>query len=573
MSLLEALRPTLFRASLRNRVGHFFIAVTVAAGPALGSAQQARDAATVNASLLQNHYSAADSLRQAGRIDEAAHQYRLFLADALGELAIGYGRAGDYSKAAPLFDDALALAPRSPALQVEYAQAALAGGDTAHADRVAQQIIAAYPDNPNALARAHFIRGRIAFQQNRTPEARTELAAAWALNPTFANGYALAVACLEMFDKNAADRVFAKLTQRGGDTASVHMDIGRAYGESNFEPSAVAEFRKAIAEDPKFPGAHYSVAAALIGAGGESKWPEAESELKLELARSPQYALAWTALGHLAALEGHNAEARQDLERAAKLDPSNPDTFLYLGELDVAENNSAAAESALRSSIRLTRDESRNQYAVRQAHFLLARLLQRSGRTQESRAELRKVQQIAQAELHADRQRMSAILDPPTGVGSGASTDDSENPGPAARVDVAAAQQAAALRQRLSPALADAYNNLGVIAASQKDYTTALENFEHAAMWNSAMPGLDENWGRAAFFAGRFSDAIGPLQRLLRIRPDDPHLRTALGISLYETGDYAACVRLLQPRLRQLKSIPDAERVYSAALSRLDATR
>jgi predicted Zn-dependent protease len=92
-------------------------------------------------------------------------------------------------------------------------------------------------------------------------------------------------------------------------------------------------------------------------------------------------------------------------------------------------------------------------------------------------------------------------------------------------------------------------------------------------MWNAAMPGLDENWGRAAFYAGRFSDAIGPLERLLRSRPDDPHIRTALGISFFETGDYAACVRTLQPIQPQLKTTPDAERVYTAALSRVHNPR
>ena len=59
------------------------------------------------------------------------------------------------------------------------------------------------------------------------------------------------------------------------------MQFGLAYGNSDFTPQAVTEFKKVIAEDPHYPGAHYSVAAALLAAGEDEKTlQEAESELK-----------------------------------------------------------------------------------------------------------------------------------------------------------------------------------------------------------------------------------------------------------------------------------------------------
>ena len=90
-------------------------------------------------SVLQQHYDAAQSYQSAGNLTEAARQYRIFTAAALGELAIERAHLGDYDKAAPLFDEALSLAPNSPALEIEYAQAAFVHGDLSHARLLAEQ--------------------------------------------------------------------------------------------------------------------------------------------------------------------------------------------------------------------------------------------------------------------------------------------------------------------------------------------------------------------------------------------------------------------------------------------------
>ncbi len=55
---------------------------------------------TVSERPLQQLYNDAQKLQGSGRLDEAAEQYRAFLAYALGELALGYSLAGDYTQAA-----------------------------------------------------------------------------------------------------------------------------------------------------------------------------------------------------------------------------------------------------------------------------------------------------------------------------------------------------------------------------------------------------------------------------------------------------------------------------------------
>ena len=128
----------------------------------------------------------------------------------------------------------------------------LLAGDLPHAETLARNFLKDYP-NSSSLAQAHQILGRTLLSMNRDQDARKELELAVALDPSFANGYDLAVACLDLDDDKCAVQLFTELQTAFGDTAAMHMAFGRAYGNSDFAPRAVAEFTRAIAIDPKLP--------------------------------------------------------------------------------------------------------------------------------------------------------------------------------------------------------------------------------------------------------------------------------------------------------------------------------
>ena len=90
--------------------------------------------------------------------------------------------------------------------------------------------------------------------------------------------------------------------------------------------------------------------------------------------------------------------------------------------------------------------------------------------------------------------------------------------------------------------------------------------FEHAAQWNPSLDGLDYNWGRAAFAASRFGDAIGPVSRYLKTHPDDIGARSVLAISQFMVGSYQECRDTLQPVAGRNILTPQAEYVYAASL-------
>jgi tetratricopeptide (TPR) repeat protein len=225
-------------------------------------------------------------------------------------------------------------------------------------------------------------------------------------------------------------------------------------------------------------------------------------------------------------------------------------------------NRPAEEEAALRKSIALTADVTRNHYQVQRAHYMLARLLLQTGHPDEGKAEM----QISQ-----DLMRKSVLQN--QGVSEGASEASANAAAPAAAasekqapVDPEEEEQVAAYERELAPAIADSYNNLGAIAAGNKQLDEALDDFENAYAWNPLLPGLDFNWGKAAFTAYQFPEAIGPLTRYLKARPEDAWARSALGTSLFMVKNYADAEKTWQPMEAGLEANPQLDYMYGVSL-------
>ena len=521
-------------------------------------------------SILQQRYDAAQKYQAAHDLDHAAQQYKIFIADAVGELALGRAHAGEYDRAADYFDTALSLVPDFPAMQIEYAHVALDSGNLEHAKLLALDVIQNYPNNPKADADAHVILGRELLKTNKDAEARSQFEASVALDPTFENGYELAVADLDLGDGEGAAKIFSEMLASFGDTAAIHMYFGQAYGRSDFQADSVTEFQKAIAKDDRLSGVHYSLAAAYLSTAGNSKLPEAEAELRKEITISPSYAAPYAALGHLLAQPHHDgaveAEAETDLKRATELDPQSPDGFLYLGQFYADARKLPEAEASLRQSIALTKDVSRNGYQVQKAHYLLGRLLMQTGDADEGRKEIATSQTLMQQNLERDKNQLSDYLQTKqVAEADAASVPEMPMTVEEKKVDPEAAHHADELEKQLGPAIADSYNNLGAIAGSAGDYRSALQYFNQAAEWNPALPGLDINWGRAAFAANAFAQAIGPLDHYLQAHSNDEAIRTQLGLSQFYTKRYADARKTMEPMDGEANEAPLLKYAYAVS--------
>jgi tetratricopeptide (TPR) repeat protein len=551
-----------------KRRGTYFLFALVSAAALCG--QTANKGAGGGGSLRQ-HYDDAQELQRAGKLSEASEQYRAFLADALGQLAVGYSVVQDYARAAPLFDEALTLEPGSPSLLLGYARTALAQGDLDHAKTLATEFIQKYPGDREKLAQAHHLLGRTLLKLNQNQEARKELEVAVALDPTFPNGYDLAVACLDLDDEKCAVQIFGEMEKSFGDTPEIHMAFGRAYGDSDFQPRALTEFRRAIEENPHLPGAHYLLAAILLATGGDKDHvDEAEAELKKELLISPRDSMTYAALGKIEVTRTNYPEAETYLKKAILLGPRSPDAYLYLGQMYFATNHSAEAEIALRQCILLTTDVSENRYQVQKAHFFLGRILMQKGQPDAAHTEMEISRDLANKSLSLDKSKLAGLLDTsgsgdPQVPAEGALTAPPGTPTPA---DPAALRRIESMREQIRLPVADSYNNLGAIAATNNEYSDAVMYFKRAAVWNPSLEGLDYNWGRAAFAGSQFADVIIPLSRYVKLHPDDTGARSVLAISQFMTENYSGCIEALESVIGKVDLAPQVEYVYAESMIR-----
>lgn len=539
---------------------------------ACGAWGQAAKRAAGSQNTLQRDYQQAQSYQAAGKLQAAAVEYRLFVGEALHRIALGQTNIGNVAKALPLFEEGQNLVPSDMDLRVDYAEACRRAGDLQKAKSLAQDVVNAEPEN----AGAHLTLGRVLSEQGQHQPAIEQFEAAVGLHPDLEDTFALGNEYLRAKEEPKAAGVFSKILKAAEDSSAIQLRIATAYAERGYPDQAIAQLKKLIAKDPKYPGAHYSLGAAYLVGASDAMYPQAAEQFREELALNPNDYLSRYQLGHIELSQHKLSEAETDLKRAAELDPANPDAFLELGQLYTETNRAEQAAAALRKSISLTTDVTRNHYQVQRAHYMLARLLLESGHEAEGKTEMQISQELLRKSV---LQNQGRSVDAGAGDASGpasagvaaavqatpAGTRPPSGMPPASPED---AEQVAKFEKQIAPAIADSYNNLGAIAAGSNSLPEALDYFEKAYAWNPSLSGLDYNWGKAAFTAGQFDEAIGPLGRYVQAHPQDSWARSALGTSEFMLRDYAGVVKTAHPIEGKMGTNVSLEYMYGVSLIR-----
>jgi tetratricopeptide (TPR) repeat protein len=492
----------------------------------------------------QQHYDEAFRLQEAGEIQKADREHKLFLAMALHDIANGRANIGEYGRAVPLYEEALGVTPDDYALCIDYAGAALDAFDWNKAKAMATTAIDARKRSgqpPSSAALSILAQALMGRGQYR--EALEQFKAIAELEPGYKSDFALAGAYLALGDKANAGKIFDQMPAKFGDTARLHMDIGRLYGQALYYDEAIQEFRAAIdKDDGTLAGLHYSLGATLMMRFGEPSFSAAEVELRKELAIKPDEALAYTALGRIETMQHRYAEGEADLQRAVEFDPQSTAAYAQLGELLTDEGKDAEAEAAFRKQIALTLVPAKNDYEVQRAHFQLGRLLEKNGDAAGGRREL----EISRDLLYEKSQQVESKLRGNAGLFAPVEKTRLANPEDRDELN--------GFEERAGRILASSYDSLGVHAAVAGDFAAAAGYFARAAQWDPGMNGLDRKWARASVAAKDYAQALGPLSRILATQPNDPDIRSSLGLSYFMTHDYARAVEVLRPMEATLDS-------------------
>lgn len=524
-----------------------------------------KDLNTQPADDLLKHLSAAETYQISGDLINAAIENRAVVGIALqraGNIAI---EDGNYADAVKFLEDSLSYSDTAPN-RTNLAIAFLRQNKIDEAIAAAQKAVSMDAKFPGA----RYVLGNIYFTKEDYSAALPELEKVLQLAPDFDAAHALALTYLHLKKPDRARLLFDEIQlSTGKQSADLHLLFARDYESTNYPADAERELRRALAIDPKKLRASFYLGYLILQNGGSERIAEAGAAFEDELKLTPNDFFSNFFAGVVASSESKHEKAIPYLQKAVRLNSKSAEAYLFLAQSQSELNQLAEAEQNLRRSVELESIDKKAKSQARRTHFLLGRLLLRTGRKAEGEKELAIAGQLQQESLVSARDEINQILgqvvsDNSLPVVKGSNTGSSTVPLTPARV-----LELKKLRTYLADVLAQAFHNLGVIAAQNGKSDEALERFGAASRWKADFPGLDRNWGITAFRAGQYENAIAPLARQLSSNSNDVLTRQMLGSSYYFKNDLAKAIETLKPLESTISANAELAYFYGISLIRL----
>jgi tetratricopeptide (TPR) repeat protein len=487
----------------------------------------------------------AQKLQQQGEVIRATSELRQALGLTLEQLGLIYDSLGNLDKASAAYSAAIETKSDSNNSLLGLAIVCLKKREFEKGIETVKLLLAQNPFHPAAR---HLL-GKLYFAMGRLDAAVSELDEAARLAPgdnTVAS--ALAIVYLKQKRLENARKTFRRMIENLGESAQLHIFFGAVYRQSEYFEEAEAEFKQTISLNPRYPRAHYYLGLSYLSQEGRNKSSEAIAEFQIELQRDPNDYLSNYLLGLVYLSDRRLEQAVPHLEKAWRVEPQKPDAPLYLGQSLCLMGQEAKGVPILKVAIQLTSDPSRNQYQIAKAHYLLSQSFRREGNLPEATAHADLAAQYKAKAAKSDVERIQSFLK--TGP-EDISTIEGMNESTVIVPRAAPGEMERARLEKIEKIYAriagSAYNQLGLLSASQNDFKRAAKYFERANDWDSDVPDIDYNLGLAQFKAEQFRQALVALERAQKKQPERMPVRVLLGLSCFSVDDYACAVQQLSP--------------------------
>jgi tetratricopeptide (TPR) repeat protein len=329
------------------------------------------------ADSAQQHVQAGLDARRQHQVEVEITEFRRAseldpkLADAFVNLGMAYLEKRDYGSAIAPLKRSLELSPNLPIADQLLGYALLAQGYAAeaipHLERVGAQ---------DALAIAQLETGQL-------PEAVANFSAVLAKRPDDPDLLYYLGHSAGLLSKNAIDTLIAAHP----DSARAHQALAENYFVLREMPQAEKEYLEALRLRPDLPGLHMELGQVFANT---AQWPKAETEFRAETKVQPGSAEAAYRLGAALLQQGRTHDALVELKRSNGLKPDMPETLYSLGKAASLDGDPATAEQAWSKVVEL---EKKTALAA-QAHFGLAGLYRKQGKTAQAQHEIQEFQKL-----------------------------------------------------------------------------------------------------------------------------------------------------------------------------------
>jgi tetratricopeptide (TPR) repeat protein len=537
---------------------------------------------------LEKRRKAALSAQQVGDPEAIAEGNRRLIAFCLRQMGQLRLREAAYLQAIELYRHSLDFED-VPDTRVDLAIAELYINKLDDALAETAKVLTADPRN----ARAWNVQGKAWMKKQDPQRAAESLSRSIAIQPDFEAAYALAISLLAAKQKEKADIIFRQMVEQVGDSGPLRVFFARAYRDANFMDDTLSELKRAIQLETSTPHAHYFLGLSYLILNEWAPTQESRQEFLKEVEFHPSDFLSNYFLGVIASIKKQLDESDRYLTIAAKVDPSSPEAWLYLGLNAYAREDNAHAEEYLRKATVLAEGQvSEAHYLIRKGFVVLGRILVNSGRKEEGQRYLKKARELQNLALDESLQGVSAIQSE-AGAGTGAAIAPfvpkqeeevtlSAMTGPAdptAQVDAAVLAQAnltaqekqlaAAQEKELRAILGSSFNDLATSEAVRQQYEPALGHYKEAERWDPSVPGLLHNLGTAAFRTEDYAETVRALSTELSNHPEDVQTRATLGVAYFGANDYAKAARTIAPLAEVAEHDAAVGYAWAASLTRL----
>jgi len=489
---------------------------------------------------LAQRYEAAQELVRAGKLAEAETELKAILAAQYRRLMKTYGALQKREPALEAAEAAANYQATDSDLLIELSMAYL---EAAQFDKALDPLLKAAQLQPNN-ADVHRTLGKTYFALGDYEKAASALEVAVKLAPKdFNSSFTLAIAYLQQRQFTAARRVFDSMIAEFGEQPQIHIAIGRAFREAGRLPEAIEEFKRAIALNSQFPGAHYNLGLAYLWNEGASAVASAEEEFKIELAANPNDFFSNYYLGITCIFQRKWEPAIDFLKTASRIQPNNPDPYFQLGQAYQELQKHDLAIEVLKKAINLNPNLPHNKFQVTTAHYRLAQSLLQTGQTEAGRKELQVTSELkARAfemtqSLSAGQSTMGTARVPDENVPRATETQNT--------LDQKTRSELEANEAQLTKIISALHNSLGLVQAGRQNLAGAAVEFRLAKRWNPHQAGLDYNLGLAYFRAQLYREALAPLESEIKSNPANTQARWLLGLSYFNTREYSKAAELL----------------------------
>ena len=514
---------------------------------------------------LRASYEAAQALFQRGDDERAETAFQALLAETYRARGALYAQQGEWARAKDDLGTACGLRPKDQALRYELAYAYFQLENYSEAVTRLESLVRERPGD----AQAHGLLGRAYLSLGKLAEARRELNSALGLTPDDPlTAYTLALAALQQKDREGADRILAGLKEHQQSPAYFHLLVGRAYLDTGYHPEAQRELRQALRTWPNLRFAHYLLALSILREREVVALSPAKEELTKELELYPNEFAARYLLGLLLEFNRSWEPAAEAFRRAVILSPNDPDPYFHLGNVHRKQGRPREAIEELRHAQALVALGHRSQLEVSRAHYLLSQAYRASGDVKSSAQE---VELARQASVESTRHPQGG------GMGAGARGGLEEFSAPTQTISWQGISPPAGLSieqtqllRVYEQVLARGHNYLGLIAARQRRFSDAAQDFTRVSKLQANYPDVDLNLGLALFNAERYSEALEPLERAVARNPSNLTAKKYLGLTYVHHEVYDKAARLLEEVRAASSDDPRVLLGLGTALARLN---